>query len=356
MNKVTIINLNGKAYQLEESGYALLKNYLEEAERKLDSNPDKTEIMKDFEQAIAEKADKRLNFQKTVVTESEVNEIISEMGPVEGEETKTETSQEKQEETSSPKRFYRIREGKVIGGVCTGLSAYFNVDVAIVRLIVILLALVTNGFAIIAYIIAMIIIPMADTDEKLAAAYGIPFNAQELMNRAKVEYGSAKQSWKSWRKDRKRQWRENIRRERMEMYPSYHSAGSMILRTIFGLIAAAITITWIVGLITLFTIGGVFGIIWGGMPIWIVAILFTICYGIIVSPFSYDSYSHCYEYGNVRYCGKGRCGGGGIFPMLFFGLILWLVYHFVPESHPYFIQAGDAMQFAWTNIKHAFGK
>lgn len=355
MNKVTIINLNGKAYQLEESGYALLKKYLEEAEQKLASNPDKTEIIKDFEQAIAEKADKRLNFQKTVITEAEINEIISEMGPVEGEETKTEAAQEKTEESTSPKRFYRIREGKIIGGVCTGLAAYFNVDISIVRVTVILLALVTQGIVFIAYLVAMLVVPMADTDEKLAAAYGIPFNAQELMSRAKTEYGSAKQSWKAWHKNRKQQWRENVRRERVESYPSYQSAGSIILRTVFGLITAALTIAWMLGLVTLFIMGGIFGIIWTGMPIWIVAIIFTILYGIIVAPFSDDSRSRCYGHGNYYYCQNGRCGGG-IFSLLFVILVFWLIYHFVPESHAVFMQVRDALQHAWEAVKLEFAE
>ena len=54
MNKVTTINLNGKAYQVEEAGYELLRKYLDQAGVKLEGNPDKTEIMGDFEQAIAD--------------------------------------------------------------------------------------------------------------------------------------------------------------------------------------------------------------------------------------------------------------------------------------------------------------
>jgi hypothetical protein len=55
MNKVTTINLNGKAYQIEEAGYELLRKYLDQAAKKLEGNPDKDEIMGDFEHAIAEK-------------------------------------------------------------------------------------------------------------------------------------------------------------------------------------------------------------------------------------------------------------------------------------------------------------
>ena len=55
MQKVITINLNGNAYQVDEAGYAALVAYLEGAERQLEDNPDRAEIIADLEQAIAEK-------------------------------------------------------------------------------------------------------------------------------------------------------------------------------------------------------------------------------------------------------------------------------------------------------------
>ena len=55
MNKVVTINLNGRAYQLEEAGYDHLRTYLAHAAKQLADDPDKDEIMADFEQAIADK-------------------------------------------------------------------------------------------------------------------------------------------------------------------------------------------------------------------------------------------------------------------------------------------------------------
>ena len=60
MQKVISINLNGNAYQLDESGYDALHEYLASAERALASNPDRAEIMADLEQAIADKCQKFL--------------------------------------------------------------------------------------------------------------------------------------------------------------------------------------------------------------------------------------------------------------------------------------------------------
>jgi hypothetical protein len=63
MKKVITINLNGNAYQIDESGYAALVAYLEGAERQLEDNPDRAEIVADLEQAIAEKCRGFLKFE-----------------------------------------------------------------------------------------------------------------------------------------------------------------------------------------------------------------------------------------------------------------------------------------------------
>ena len=59
------------------------------------------------------------------------------------------------------KKLYRIEEGKMIAGVCTGLAEYFNMDVTIIRLIWALLFLFA-GSGLIAYFIAALIIPMKE--------------------------------------------------------------------------------------------------------------------------------------------------------------------------------------------------
>jgi phage shock protein PspC (stress-responsive transcriptional regulator) len=56
------------------------------------------------------------------------------------------------------KRIYRDPQNKMIGGVCTGLGNYFNVDYSVIRIIWLLLFLFA-GLGFVAYIIAWIIIP-----------------------------------------------------------------------------------------------------------------------------------------------------------------------------------------------------
>jgi phage shock protein C len=54
--------------------------------------------------------------------------------------------------------FYRSKEGSVVGGVCSGLSENFKVDVVIVR-ILFLVAILTWGSGLLLYLILWIVLP-----------------------------------------------------------------------------------------------------------------------------------------------------------------------------------------------------
>ena len=57
-----------------------------------------------------------------------------------------------------PKRLYRSRANRLLGGVCGGLAEYFNVDPTIMRIIIILLTLL-GGVMIVIYIVLWVIVP-----------------------------------------------------------------------------------------------------------------------------------------------------------------------------------------------------
>ena len=56
------------------------------------------------------------------------------------------------------KRIYRSRKEKLVGGVCGGISNYFDVDPVLIRLIFLALLLI-GGYTILAYLVAWVIIP-----------------------------------------------------------------------------------------------------------------------------------------------------------------------------------------------------
>src|SRR5262249_47595307 len=100
-----------------------------------------------------------------------------------------------------------------IAGVCAGLGAYFDIDVNWMRVLFLVATVLTSGFFVLVYIAMMFIIPSANTSEEWAAAHGVPFNAQEVIDRAKREYqhfaaNGPPWTWPRWQR---RQWKREMR-------------------------------------------------------------------------------------------------------------------------------------------------
>jgi phage shock protein C len=57
------------------------------------------------------------------------------------------------------KMLVRTRDGRIIAGVCSGLSEYFGLDANLIRLVVAVLTVFTGGFVALAYLAAWVVIP-----------------------------------------------------------------------------------------------------------------------------------------------------------------------------------------------------
>ena len=57
-----------------------------------------------------------------------------------------------------PKRVYRSRKDRILGGICGGMGDYFNIDPVLVR-VAWLVLFFAGGVGLLAYIISWIIIP-----------------------------------------------------------------------------------------------------------------------------------------------------------------------------------------------------
>lgn len=64
------------------------------------------------------------------------------------------------------KRLYRSSRDKMLGGVCSGLGEYFNVDPTLIRLGVVI-AVFGAGAGLLAYLIAWVIIPLNPEEKDL---------------------------------------------------------------------------------------------------------------------------------------------------------------------------------------------
>ena len=288
MQKVISINLNGHAYQVDEPGYHALVEYLAGAERTLAGNPDRKEILADLEQAIADRCQQVLGAHKSVVTAGEVQQILAEMGPIEApgatEASPAGAAPEAAADPPRPRRLYRIPDGGMIAGVCNGLAAYFGLDAALVRFAFVLAALLSKGAAVIGYIVMMFVIPEAKTAEQRASAGGLPFNAKEVIERAKRQAAEGSRTWR-------REWRRQQRHWRKSSWAAGAASpyGSMpalvVFLPLFGLVHVAMFVTMFAMLVSLVNTGGILH--WRlpeDVPLWAGVLILLAAYQIVVSP------------------------------------------------------------------------
>jgi phage shock protein PspC (stress-responsive transcriptional regulator) len=196
MQKVITINLNGNAYLLDEQAYEALRAYLAHAELQLAENPDALEVLRDLEQSIAEKCLRLLGPGKSVVSTVEMEQILREIGPVDGSAAGSGTTASTAPQT---KRLYQIREGAMISGVANGLAAYFDVDPTIVRVAFVAAGVIEMSIydrppilTIGLYVLLMFIVPYAKTSAERAAAQGssatLPYKLQHAVEKVKAKF------------------------------------------------------------------------------------------------------------------------------------------------------------------------
>lgn len=171
MKQVININFQGRVVPIEVTAFDMLKNYTESLNKHFANEEGKEEIINDIESRIGELFQARIKDGATCITDDDVNAIINSMGRPEDFETSDDTqtaanNQQQQQSGSSQqqhttygaatnKRLYRDEDNKVIGGVCSGLGNYFNIDPVIVRIIFI----VTFGAAFLPYLILWMALP-----------------------------------------------------------------------------------------------------------------------------------------------------------------------------------------------------
>jgi len=386
MQKVITVNLNGNAYQLEETAYAALRAYLDRAELQLKDNPDKAEIIADLEQAIGDKCRRFLGSHKTVMATAEIEQIVAEMGPVEGSAEPAPGAAPRDQESSSAgkaktdsdaprRRLYRLIDGATISGVCAGLAAYTNTKVGIIRLIFIFLLFATGGAFALVYLGLMFILPPATTSEEHAAAYGMPFNAQELVDQAKqyseqfkkgaqqFKEGAFQNSWewrRQWRQQR-RDFRRHVRQQRWmwrrrvwawpgagpwtapgaappaapPYQPGYgaHIAAGIAL-PVLAILNAALFCAWLALLFSILTTGTVFGVMLPEeMPSWVGILAIVMVYSMIAWPL------HALRRASYHTLGGAHFGPVGVWDSLmglgFTLLFCYLAYHYIPEVHEF---------------------
>jgi len=193
MNKTIIININGIVFHIEEDAYEVLQAYMTEVKRHFAYSTDNEEIVADIENRLAEMFTERLAEQnKQVIVLQDVLDITARMGNVNDFEIESDDSGFAYERTGY-RTLFRDPEDRMIGGVCSGLGHYFDIEVKWVRLIAVL-ATILWGTGFMAYIILWMVTPRAKTRADRMAMKGEPINLQNFKRNFDEEVDALRQN------------------------------------------------------------------------------------------------------------------------------------------------------------------
>jgi phage shock protein PspC (stress-responsive transcriptional regulator) len=184
MKKTINVNLNGRVFTMDEDAYQLLDNYLSNLRIYFRKEEGSAEIIADFEARIEELFSEKIRLGYQVINISQVEEVIARVGKPddfsEEDSGKEETQTCSPDEKTVKKKFFRNPENKIIGGVCSGIGAYFEWDVLAIRIVFIILILVTSLWIIPVYLLAWIFFPEAKTTAQKLQMRGKPITVENI--------------------------------------------------------------------------------------------------------------------------------------------------------------------------------
>ncbi|SFN65236.1 Phage shock protein PspC (stress-responsive transcriptional regulator) [Paenimyroides ummariense] len=181
MNKTVTINIAGLVFHIDEDAYNKLDSYIQAVRNSIQQESE-DEIIADIEARIAELFSERIDPQTGVIRMNNVDEVINIMGKPEDyiiEDDEPVRPNNFSTTQKSYKKIYRDGEKRILGGICSGLAHYFNIDPVWMRIIFILLFFL-YGLSFVIYLILWVIIPKAVTVADVLEMKGEPVNISNI--------------------------------------------------------------------------------------------------------------------------------------------------------------------------------
>ena len=231
MKEITRIHLAKTAFSIEIEAKSLLEKYLNSIQKNMHAEP---EAMREIEARMVEILAERGVMKEGIISVDDVLAIQKQMGEsrdfADGDSPVDDDLGGNGSDPKPEKQLMRDTDNAIIGGVCAGVAAYFNINPLWVRLIVIVSSFATFGTAVLIYVVMWLSMPPASTASDKLRMRGKPVTLAALKKVA-VDGGSA------------------ITNESRDL-------ASKILRYSAGIIIFLMTLAVLFGLI----VGGVFGV------------------------------------------------------------------------------------------------
>ena len=139
MKEVERVSLGGYPFTFEKDAATLAQKYLHELETYYKKREGGSEILEGIEERMAELLQERRG-RDGIVTREDIEHVTKILGKPEDieagdEENDGQARNTRYTEPFPHRRLYRDVSNKVVGGVCSGLGAYLNVDPVLFRIL-----------------------------------------------------------------------------------------------------------------------------------------------------------------------------------------------------------------------------
>jgi phage shock protein PspC (stress-responsive transcriptional regulator) len=172
MDKTIKINLGGLLFNTDEEAYNILRRYLQDIDNRLRNTPGGAETIEDIELRIAEIFQSQ-GGSAGVISKDNVEAMIAIIGKPEDFDINSEQGEDNKNyyRSTTRKKMYRNPYDSIIGGVCSGMGIYLNMESVWIRILFVMFAFF-GGIGIFVYVALWISLPSAVTESMRKEMYG----------------------------------------------------------------------------------------------------------------------------------------------------------------------------------------
>ena len=192
MNKTHTINVGGMPFTIDTDAFEYLRDYLDKIGLHFRHVEGSEEIIDDIEQRMAELLQEQIK-DKKIVSHDDVSQAIAILGTPADFDDEDYVVDAERHRTSSDystgRKLFRDPNDKMVGGVCSGLAAYFGIQDPIWIRIGFALAALGGGMGAAIYVLMWALVPDAKTPKDFLMMRGEPINVTNIARIVQEQVG-----------------------------------------------------------------------------------------------------------------------------------------------------------------------
>ncbi|NDW18975.1 PspC domain-containing protein [Dysgonomonas sp. 216] len=185
------VSIGSYAFNLEESAFDITDNYLKTLKQHFAQNAEGNEIISDVEVRIAELFRMQMANEYATITEDDAKTVIQTIGSPADFGDESNSSIAKEEPNTIKKKLFRDADNAILGGVCSGLGHFFNIDPVLIRILFVTVLFIIGVmpfggsafFVVLIYLVLWIAMPKARSFAQKLEMTGTKTSLYDIENR-----------------------------------------------------------------------------------------------------------------------------------------------------------------------------